>query len=74
VIPVIHPHIKISDMPIAGHSIAFKEASCSEQGLQSIGLGAKLLAFTALDLLLDKQLLLDIQSQHQVQVQKQAKL
>ncbi|TFG81656.1 MAG: M20 family peptidase, partial [Erysipelotrichales bacterium] len=39
VIPVIHPHIKISDQLMAGHSLEFKAAACSPQGLASIGLG-----------------------------------
>ena len=71
VIPVIHPHIKISDQPMAAHSIEFKAAACSPQGLASIGLGAKLLAYTALDLLLDRDLLESIKMQHKAEVAKQ---
>ena len=71
VIPVIHPHIKISDTPIAGHSLEFKAAACSPQGLASIGLGAKLMAYTALDLLLDEGLLERIKIQHKEEVAKQ---
>jgi amidohydrolase len=71
VIPVIHPHIKISDTPIAGHSLEFKAAACSPQGLASIGLGAKLMTFTALDLLLDEGLLERIKIQHKAEVAKQ---
>jgi len=71
VIPVIHPHIKISDYPIAGHSLEFKAAACSPQGLESIGLGAKLMAYTALDLLLEEGLLEKIKFQHKEEVAKQ---
>lgn len=71
VIPVIHPHIKISDTPIAGHSLEFKAAACSPQGLASIGLGAKLMAYTALDLILEEGLLKRIKLQHKQEVAKQ---
>ncbi len=68
VIPTIHPHISISEVPIAGHSIEFREASCSQQGLDSIALGAKLLAHTALDVILDPELLEAIKVQHKQNV------
>lgn len=71
VVPTIHPHISISDNYIAGHSIEFKEACQSEKGLESIGLGAKLLAHTALDLILDPQLLENIKIQHTENVKNQ---
>ncbi len=71
VIPTIHPHIKISDVPIAGHSIEFREAAKSQLGLDSIALGAKLLANTALDLFLDEDLLAAIKDQHKEQLLKQ---
>ena len=48
VIPVIQPMIRISDGPVAGHSVEKRKASCSEKGLQSIVLGAEALALTAL--------------------------
>ncbi len=71
VIPTLHPHIKITEVPTPAHSNEFKEAARSEQGLQSISLGAKLLALTALDLLLDHELLDKIKSQHKAEVAKQ---
>ena len=64
VIPTIQPTVSISDVYIAGHSIEFKEASRSEKGLKSIGIGAELLARTALKLILDKSLLKNIQKEH----------
>jgi amidohydrolase len=64
VIPVIQPMICITDEAIAGHSLEMREASCSEQGLASIRLGAKALAFTALDLIEDSELLSRIKAEH----------
>lgn len=71
VIPTIHPNIQISNEYIAGHSLEFKEASRSEFGLNSIGLGAKVLASTALDIVLDPDLLERIKEQHKENVENQ---
>jgi amidohydrolase len=71
VIPTIHPSIKISNEYIAGHSIEFREASKSELGLSSIELGAKVLAQTALDIILDSALLDGIKKQHSENVKNQ---
>ena len=71
VIPTIHPNIKISNECIAGHSSEFREASRSELGLSSIGLGAKVLANTALDIILDPALLQRIKEQHEQNVKNQ---
>ncbi|MDR7871365.1 MAG: M20 family metallopeptidase [Tissierellaceae bacterium] len=73
VVPTIHPYIKISDEYVAGHSIEFREASKSELGLSSIGLGAKVLANTALDIILDPDLLEKIKEQHKENVNNQSK-
>lgn len=64
VIPVIQPMIPVSDTPVAGHSIEKVAACCSEKGLQSIVLGAKALALTALELILDPALLAQIKEDH----------
>ncbi len=72
VIPVIHPHIVISDTPVAGHSEDMKAASRSEKGLSSILLGAKVLSYTALDLLEDLQLLASIKAEHAELLKAQA--
>lgn len=71
VVPTIQPSIKISDKYIAGHSIEFREASKSELGLKSIGLGAKVLAHTALDLILDPELQKEIKEQHSENIKNQ---
>lgn len=72
VIPTIQPSIKITNEYIAGHSIEFKEASKSELGLDSIGLGAKVLAHTALDIILDPDLLQRIKEQHAENLRNQS--
>ena len=64
VVPTIQPSISISDSYIAGHSIEFKAASRSEKGLNSIALGAKILARTAYDLIVDSELLDSIKAEH----------
>ncbi len=64
VIPTIQPSISITDVKIAGHTEEMKEAARSEKGLNSILLGAKVLAFTALDLLEDEGLLAAIKAEH----------
>jgi metal-dependent amidase/aminoacylase/carboxypeptidase family protein len=73
VIPVIQPHMSITDVPVAGHSEEMKAAAQSEKGLASILLGAKVLSFTALDLLESRQLLTSIQEEHRFLVGDQAK-
>jgi len=64
VIPTLHTHIRISDHYVAGHSIEMREASCSQMGLDAIGIGAKVLAHTALDLIEDEKLLASLKSEH----------
>ena len=64
VIPVIQPMIRISETPVAGHSIEKREACRGETGLRSIALGAKALALTAMDLILDPELLGRIKEDH----------
>ena len=72
VIPVIQPMIRISDTPVAGHSIEKLEACKSEKGLASISLGAKVLALTALDLIEQPALLESIKAEHREAVRKQS--
>lgn len=67
VIPTIQPTVSISNEYIAGHSEEFREAAKSEKGLDSIGIAAELLAETALDLLLDEELLNKIKEEHKEQ-------
>ena len=73
-IPTIQPHISISDKKIAGHSIDMCNAAKSEKGLKSIGLGAKVLAFTALDLFEDPELLAKVKEDHKWHVEHQKEM
>ena len=72
VIPTIQPTIRISSVPVRGHSEEFKAAACSELGLASIGLGAKALALTALDLILNPELLAEVKADHAAALKRQA--
>lgn len=71
VVPVIQPHISISDEPIIAHTEEFKAAARSEKGLDSIGLGAKVLAQTALKLILNPDRLEQIKNDHKRHVKEQ---
>ena len=72
VVPVIQPSIVISEKQVAGHSEEMKAAARSEKGLSAILLGAKVLSYTALDLLEDEGLLRSIQAEHRRLVEEQA--
>ncbi len=72
--PTIQPHISISDVKIPGHSIQMCEAAKSEKGLAAIGLGAKVLAFTAMDLFDDPELLAKVKEDHRWHVEHQKEL
>ena len=71
VVPTIQPSICITDEAVAGHSEGFKAASCAQKGLDSIALGAKALALTALELIEDPALLAQIRSEHAQNVKNQ---
>ncbi|ACB84701.1 M20 family metallopeptidase [Natranaerobius thermophilus] len=57
VTPSIHPFISISSRDIAAHTDAFKEAAGSKEGKQGMLLGAKALAMTGADLLVQPELI-----------------
>lgn len=71
VVPTIQPHISIADEAIPAHGPAFCQAACSPKGLDSIALGAKVLALTALDLLVDPDLLERIRREHRLALSAQ---
>ncbi len=52
-VPAIHPDLAISDGPVTGHTIEFREAAASPRADRTVLLAATLVAQTALDLLLD---------------------
>ena len=57
VCPAIHPDLAISDVPIAGHSPAFRDAAASPKADRTTLLAATLVAQTAADLFLEPELL-----------------
>ena len=63
--------IDYADERLPAHSEAFREAACSRKGLDSIALGAKALALTALRLIESPELLAGIRAEHARQVQAQ---
>lgn len=64
VVPTIQPMIAISKTPVGGHTVEKREACVQPMALASIGLGAKALAMTALDLIEQPELLSSIQREH----------
>lgn len=56
--------ISISDTPIVLHSLDSREAARSPKGLESIGLGARVLALTAVELVQTPSLLASITAAH----------
>ena len=71
VVPTIQPTICITEGPTPWHTEEAKEASRSEKGLNSIALGARVLALTALDLIQQPELLQQIKEEHARQVARQ---
>ena len=71
VVPVIQPMLSITDVAVPGHSQGMVEASCSQKGLDSIILGATALAWTAIDVILNPQLLQEIKDEHAYNVAHQ---
>lgn len=71
VVPTIQPYISISDEEIPGHSEGFKAAACSQKGLDSVPLGAKALALTALELIEHPDELAAIKEEHARAVREQ---
>ncbi len=53
VVPGIHPFLSITDGPVPGHSVAFAAAAATPRALETMRLGAKALAMTALDVIAD---------------------
>jgi len=71
IIPIIQPMIRISETPLAGHTIEKREACKSELGLQSIVTGSKALALTAFDLITCPDVLEKIKADHAATVRSQ---
>jgi amidohydrolase len=52
-VPTIHPELSISDTPVPGHTVEFRDAAVLPRADRTVLLAATLVAQTALDLLLD---------------------
>jgi amidohydrolase len=52
-LPTIHPELSISDTPVPGHTVQFRDAAILPRADRTVLLAATLVAQTALDLLLD---------------------
>lgn len=63
VVPAIHPHISIGDKSLIPHSKGFAEATVSGSGKKFIELASKSMAFTALDILTDENLIDEIKKE-----------
>lgn len=71
VVPTIQPHISITDVQIAGHSQDMVNASCSQKAMDAIVKGAKVLAFTALELFENPEELVKVKEDHAWHVEHQ---
>lgn len=65
IIPSIHPYIKICEQTYHCHTNEFRAAAMSEQGFEGMMLGAKSMAYTALDVLTNSELLQTIKAEFQ---------
>lgn len=72
VVPTIQPNLSITRESIPNHSELMVKAACSEYGLETIRLGAKTLALTALKLMMDPERLQAIKAQHAEKLKDQA--
>ena len=61
--PSIHPYVQICDEPYACHTPEFREAAMSSRGFEGLMLGAKSMAFTAYDVLINEELLKKIKEE-----------
>lgn len=61
--PAIHPFIKVVNEPYQLHTLEFRDAAQTEMAYSSMVFGATMLAYTACDVLTDKQLLLRIKNE-----------
>lgn len=56
-VPAIHPYIAISDTPLTGHTVEFRDATCSEKAHDALIIGASALALTGFDVITEHGLL-----------------
>ncbi|MBL4937319.1 M20 family metallopeptidase [Clostridium sp. YIM B02515] len=63
VVPTIHPYIKIGPESLVGHTHEFCTAAASKEGDEALITGAKALAITALELIINKEKLSEIKEE-----------
>ena len=63
VLPFLPISVSISEVPIPGHSVAWREAAISERGAEALRIAAKVLAATGIDLVADPALLTRAQAE-----------
>lgn len=61
--PVIHPYIKVVNEPYQLHTIEFRDAAQLDNAYEAMVFGATMLAYTACDVLADKELQLQIKQE-----------
>ncbi|KAB7788542.1 M20 family metallopeptidase [Bifidobacterium cebidarum] len=71
VVPTIQPWFSISPEKLGGHNEKVAAAAASPFGLESIRWSSKALAYTALDIIVDPELLSRIKEQHAARVKTQ---
>jgi amidohydrolase len=69
-VPGIHPMIAIAPEGVALHSQEFAEATFTDSGHRGLEIGAKALAATAVEILVDSKLLADIKEAHKNNVRE----
>ncbi|MGD6969124.1 M20 family metallopeptidase [Rossellomorea vietnamensis] len=67
VVPSIHPYIKITDGAFACHTHEFREAAMTDQAREAMILGAKAMALTGVEVLVNKELLAKIKAEFALQ-------
>ncbi len=72
VVPALHPYLAIGPKDLAGHTVAFREASCSPSGHVGLINAAKSMAMTAVDLLVEPANLIQAKEAFQEQKAQQA--
>lgn len=69
-VATIQPTFKISTDDIIAHTEGFKKAACSEYGLEAMRFSSKALAYSAIDLFLDNELLNKVKQEHKNSLNK----
>ncbi len=67
-VPAIHPYVKVPDSPYLPHTEEFRDAVGSDAGMQTLSLGAKVLAYTGFDIYNDPKLLNEIKEEFRTNV------